>query len=344
MRHAILKIAVTVCAVLAVLSSDTRAEDIYEPDDLSSQARVMVVDDIGSQRHDFSKALDEDWVKFYAVAGIDYEITVKDAGPNCDAVIELFGPDGTTLISRKDDNPAGMTERLAFRADNDSLTYIKIRNYFGMRYGDGTAYDLRVYRPIGPPIAGILTGRVYEYSTGTPIEDAVLRSSGGGSGISIDSGHYFLRDYNQLITVDVKADGCKPFTTDVVLTPAAVTTLDVPMEIDPAYSCQARLQGDLALLIPRILVGDAMIWATLKYDPTRQDKVVFEVMGYGSVPDTSGFSACASPAVITGLILDLPAISFGSMLLRAHMELESIDGSRIFFEVKAAEIISNSGL
>ena len=84
----------------------------YPPDDYENDnrhgyksARVIVVDDSEPQHHNFDKAGDVDWVKFYVLANTFYGIEVLDTGSKCNPIIELYDSDGTTLLRKESNCP-----------------------------------------------------------------------------------------------------------------------------------------------------------------------------------------------------------------------------------------------
>jgi hypothetical protein len=58
------------------------------------------------QQHSNAVADDEDWVKLPGVPGYVYTIrTYGLMGVNDDTVLDLYGPDGVTLLAHNDDDP-----------------------------------------------------------------------------------------------------------------------------------------------------------------------------------------------------------------------------------------------
>lgn len=130
--------------------------DVYEDDDTPALAPFLYTGDpLGPQRHNFHDAGDEDWVKFYALAGETYTVQASNLGSRCDLVIEIYDADGTTLLLTIDDGAAGMKEirEWAPSAENDYLGsyYLRVRGYDATVFGESTEYDLQVFRPVGAP-------------------------------------------------------------------------------------------------------------------------------------------------------------------------------------------------
>ena len=111
-----------------LLKENAVEPDTYEEDDTFSQANVIVLND-EPQHHNFHDAGDEDWVKFYGIDGEQYTIKVTDLRVNCDAVIELYDENGTTLLDLADDSKEGDNETLDWIRSENSVYYVKIRHY-----------------------------------------------------------------------------------------------------------------------------------------------------------------------------------------------------------------------
>ncbi|MEM3418525.1 MAG: C1 family peptidase, partial [Candidatus Nanoarchaeia archaeon] len=135
----------TVYGNVSTFSLNSYPPDQFEPDDTPQDAKLITTDGI-SQTHNFSKQGDVDWCKFTAVEGKTYTIDTLNLGSNCDTVIELYAPDGTTLIDYNDwfDWPSA---RIDFEvpAGKSGTYYIKVSNFNPNTFGDNTNYDIRVY-------------------------------------------------------------------------------------------------------------------------------------------------------------------------------------------------------
>jgi DNA-binding beta-propeller fold protein YncE len=166
--------------------------DLYEEDDTAGKARVIVVDFKEVQRHNFHDQGDEDWVKFYGVAGESYEIKTENLSSNCDTMISVYGSSGQTLVAGpRDDFPNGEGELLSWICPMDGVYYVKVRQYDPSVYGGNTGYDLKVYRPVVGG-AGWIRGRVVN-SVGSGVGGAVVTTSPGhASTISFQEGYYLL--------------------------------------------------------------------------------------------------------------------------------------------------------
>jgi sugar lactone lactonase YvrE len=166
--------------------------DLYEEDDTAGKAQVIVLDYKEVQRHNFHDQGDEDWAKFYAVAGESYEVKTENLGSNCDTVISLYEGSGETLVAGpRDDFGYGEGELLSWICPKDGVYYVKVRQYDPSDYRENTGYDLRVYRPVVGG-AGWIRGMVVN-SVGRGVGGAVLTTSPGqASAISFPEGYYLL--------------------------------------------------------------------------------------------------------------------------------------------------------
>jgi hypothetical protein len=199
-------LALLICLVFpGGYSAAQETPDAYEPDDTFSQARVIVLNDETPQHHNFHKAADQDWVKFYGMAGETYTVKAADPGERCDIVLALYDSDGKTLLKSRDDGKEGQNEILEWICAKNSVLYVKASQYTPDIFGEGTDYNLSVYKPVGPPV-GVISGIISDRDTGTAIDGAVITTDGGGSAISAD-GSYILLHPAGTYKLAVNADG-----------------------------------------------------------------------------------------------------------------------------------------
>jgi hypothetical protein len=124
--------------------------DVYEPDNSAGQARTIPTDG-AAQRHNFTPAADEDWVRFDAVAGEPYVIQTSNLAGDCDTTLHLVDSDGSTELARNDDYGAGTRSLITYIFSRAGTYYARVHHYRTNRAGHGTAYDLSVTRGIQPP-------------------------------------------------------------------------------------------------------------------------------------------------------------------------------------------------
>jgi streptogramin lyase len=182
--------------------------DIFEDDDTLTDANAIILNNEEPQRHNFHDSGDQDWVKFYGVAGQSYEIKTDNLDSNCDTEIWLFNESGTTVTPKRDDNGYGQGELLSWQCppNSDGMYYVMVKQYNALDYGQNTGYDLEVYRP-SAPIFGFLAGSVYCSGSGGPIEGAILTTDGGGSAISLSGGSYLMVHSPGTFTITAEATG-----------------------------------------------------------------------------------------------------------------------------------------
>jgi hypothetical protein len=204
--------------------------DAYEPDDSFSQARVIVLNDPTPQHHNFHKAADQDWVKFYGLAGETYTVKATDLGERCDIALELYDSDGKTLLKARDDGKYGQDEILEWVCTKEAVLYVKARQYNPDIFGEGTDYNLSVYKPVGPPV-GVISGIISNNTTGALIDGAVITTDGGGSAISAD-GSYILLHPAGTYKLAVNADGYTTLETTITITGGETITKDIVLAPD----------------------------------------------------------------------------------------------------------------
>jgi len=129
----------------------TISPDIYEEDDTSTLASVILTGIGNKQSHNFADD-STDWVKFTAEAGMVYTITTSASGLRADTYLELFDIDGQTLLKANDDfeGTTNFSSRLVWKADKSGVYYIKVTNRDNLSFCL-TEYDLWIIAK-GTPI------------------------------------------------------------------------------------------------------------------------------------------------------------------------------------------------
>jgi len=130
-------------------------DDPYEVDDSCGQSNPITVNG-APQHHNFSKQFDEDWLRFEAVAGVEYTIRTSNLAGAVDTALWVFDSDCTTLLAYNDDASVGdVTSRIVHQAAHSGTVYVKVTEFFNR--GDCGSYDLsitgglteyRVYLPV----------------------------------------------------------------------------------------------------------------------------------------------------------------------------------------------------
>jgi len=122
--------------------------DIYEEDDVPSQAALFVVG--STQAHQFCDDA-TDWVKFSAQMTEVYTVTTFSWGQRADTFLALFDADGRTLLMANDDCPgtADYSSRIVWMAPQDGMYYVRVTNRSGLT-GYRTDYDLLIEGELKP--------------------------------------------------------------------------------------------------------------------------------------------------------------------------------------------------
>jgi hypothetical protein len=121
----------------------------------------------GSEQHDFAAALDEVWVKFYASAGLVFNVEATQLGDNSDVRMDLYygQPDDTLTFVGAADNcgrgagfSEGLTVDLKTRTSGlvPGVYYVRVSSADTKLFGAGTEYELRIYVPSGTG-GGVIT-------------------------------------------------------------------------------------------------------------------------------------------------------------------------------------------
>ena len=155
--------------------------DQYEPDDTPQDAKQIPTDGT-VQTHNFHQQGDVDWIKFTAVEGKTYTIDTLNLELNCDTVIYLYAPDGTTIIDYNDDFDS-LASRIDFEVPvgKGGTYYIQVYNYNPDIFGDGTNYDIRVY----PALQISFSPEFVEANTLTDVTVTVTQDGNPVSGASV---------------------------------------------------------------------------------------------------------------------------------------------------------------
>jgi uncharacterized repeat protein (TIGR01451 family) len=109
-------------------------------DDSFATASTLTTD--GQPGHTFDRDKDKDWAKFEAQAGYLYTIATENLTPLADTVLELYGPDGVTLIEGNDDGATTVASQIEWYARQSGTYFVKIYNYPPSVFGCDVGYDL----------------------------------------------------------------------------------------------------------------------------------------------------------------------------------------------------------
>jgi DNA-binding beta-propeller fold protein YncE len=164
----------------------TIGPDIYEIDDSFDRARVITLNGTLPQQHNFHDDGDQDWVRFYGVAGQVYEIKISGVGDATDPVIEIYGSDGTSLLKGpRSTGLEGEDELMIWTCPINGIYYVRIFYKNAGGFGKNAGYDLEIYRPVQTG-SGVIKGYINDAADpGRAIVDATIVTDGGGSAISL---------------------------------------------------------------------------------------------------------------------------------------------------------------
>ena len=158
--------------------------DAYESDDAAGSANRITTDGT-FQTHNVHAEGDQDWVEFYAAAGVTYTLATTNTGGHADTVLYLYGTDGSTLIDSNDDYP-GMwpSSRLDWQPSTSGVYYAKVNHWDPWAYGCTTEYGLYILTNDETPP----TGQITSPSGGDVIRACplIIQAEANDDGVGVD--------------------------------------------------------------------------------------------------------------------------------------------------------------
>lgn len=158
--------------------SSPLCRDSYEDDGVPSQAKPLVIGEV--QTHTFCPARDADWVTFFAKSGKGYSMETSNLAVGVDTYLNMFAPDGTTLLATNDDAPGGSVakgessqagaSRLLFFPQTDGWYFVQAKNQGDIGYA-GLKYSLSLRQidlPTATPTATLQASSPTPSATLTP--------------------------------------------------------------------------------------------------------------------------------------------------------------------------------
>jgi len=210
--------------------------DLYESDDTYMQASPIIIEDPKSQCHNFFDPYDEDWIKFYALSGLEYTIEASELGLQTDVVLEIYDTDGTTMLVQENSPVSPRSDEVYYwTCPSDGWYYVRLRPFDPSVSGEGTDYKFEIYI-VEADISGTLGGTVMDADTKVPIEDAVVKVIGKGSGTTNDSGFYaFVLSANNPFNLTAEAEGYQQkIIPDIMVEEGLTEVQDIELElVDP---------------------------------------------------------------------------------------------------------------
>jgi hypothetical protein len=205
--------------------------DAFEDDDVPSRSNVIVLNDEVPQLHTIHDAGDADWVKFFAVGGVPYDIKASNLGSNADLIIELFDTDASTLLDSADDGVVGDDELLPWVAPSDGVYYVKVRHDGANSFGVGMHYDLNIDRPVAPD-SGVIRGLVRSNVNQAALSAAIVRAGAEASALTLPDGSFVLIVAAGLVDVTSKLAGfLDGLQQGVPVTASATTEVNLTMTL-----------------------------------------------------------------------------------------------------------------
>ncbi len=134
--------------------------DSYEPDNFYTHAVNAPVD--GTLLwHSFHIMADKDWLKFAAEAGQTYIMETSNLAGDVDTVLQLYAPDGVSLIGENDDiSPQDQASRLVWTAPANGWYFVRVTHRdptYDPRYSEicGSFFAVSITLETGEPALAI---------------------------------------------------------------------------------------------------------------------------------------------------------------------------------------------
>ena len=112
--------------------------DSYEPNDTCETARIIVPGS-GVQPHLFFRAGDEDWLRFQAIAGQDYQVALSNIGPAAQPQLSLYRFCGDSMIGQA--NPGA---GLSWTCTQSGEYYLRVQDAVTATHGILAYYSLEL--------------------------------------------------------------------------------------------------------------------------------------------------------------------------------------------------------
>ena len=233
--------------------------DAYEDDDSQNQAKLILTNEsTGPQHHNFDKADDADWVKFYGTAGKTYLIRASNPGADCDAAFELYSSSGQPIQINTDplipfmvnEYRKGREESFQWICPANGFYFLKA--YFAVPQnfsGDKTNYDLSIEDRTAPDLDGWISGLVQKASDhNTAIAGAKVQISSSNVNTTYITDQYGWYRSNSLgagdYSLTVTANAYKPVTTSVIVYDGKTSNGSVFMEEEPPKTYYKDFDND----------------------------------------------------------------------------------------------------
>jgi hypothetical protein len=284
------------------------APDAFEPDNNPSMATIIIIDGSNPQSHNFHNAGDQDWVKFFGLAGQSYTALADNLEVAAAPVIELFDTNGTTFLESNDTINSSGEVVLDFSPAKNGIFFIRVRNSDSNIFGDRTGYELQLQQETTTDVDAKIQGVVLDAMSLDPIEDAVIWTSNNRSGLSEPDGDYEIPHPSGSYTLMAQASGFNTFEDDITIPEDGTLMKDILMEtctysLDPTSQIFPASGGSDNVTVDTddnctwtAVVNDNATWITITSDDTGTGTGTFD---YSVSANTS-----ASPRTGTISVVD----------------------------------------
>ncbi len=92
----------------------------------------------------FDIETDEDWFQAELAADAVYTIQTANLSTGVDTILELYEPDGVTLLASDDNSGDGLASRLVWQTAVTGTYFLRVAQAPGSAYGCSAAYELSI--------------------------------------------------------------------------------------------------------------------------------------------------------------------------------------------------------
>ena len=201
--------------------------DAWESDNSAASANWIPINNV--QGHNFHVANDEDWVRFTSPAGQTATIALLSPGPKCRPVVSLYRQSNLSTPVRTETSE-GLGQEVVFEQSFTTTEQylLRVRNYTGSVYGEGTSYFLLVAVGTGGSeiIPTTLVITAVEQGSNTPLSGASVTFDGSSIGSTSADGvvHTIVLNYGNH-TVAAQKSGYQGATATVNVNNISESTL-----------------------------------------------------------------------------------------------------------------------
>lgn len=169
--------------------------DPYEADNASTQATWHPIGGV-VQNHNFNAAGEVDWVRFWAVQGVPYDLSTKNTGGDSDTVIDVYAADGAWLGGNDDDPDAYPASRYVWTPEKTDLYSARIKHWDEWAFGCTTGYEFTISTPVSDTIRPTVAWQVptQNQQVYTTHNSAVLLQAEVSDNLQVTEVHFYRWD------------------------------------------------------------------------------------------------------------------------------------------------------